>query len=126
VSFERRFKIVPEEGVKSELVIERLDLLMTELSSTLRASKYIIGHIKGYVTFDHGGAMGLSIVKDKVNRKGVVYDPDIVTKGFKLALTNIVFRVDEDDLRRLVELGLNVVLPKNLAIVDEAPPEEAS
>jgi hypothetical protein len=121
VSFERKFTIVPEEGVKSELIIASLDLLMTELSATLRASGSIIGHIKGYVSFDHGGGMGLSIVKDKVNRKEASYDPNIVTKAFKLALTNIVFRVSEAELRNLVELGLGVAIPKTLAIVDETP-----
>jgi hypothetical protein len=74
----------------------------------------MIGHIKGFVTFDHGGSIGLSIVKKVVNHKGVNYNSDTITKSFKLALTNIVFKVDEDELWRLVELGLAVALPKTL------------
>ncbi|MDR2459787.1 MAG: hypothetical protein LBE38_03240 [Deltaproteobacteria bacterium] len=87
---------------------------MTELALILRADKFMVGHIKGYVTFDHGGAMGLSIVKSKVNRKEANYNADQVTNGFKLALTNIVFKVDENELWRLVELGLKISLPGTL------------
>jgi hypothetical protein len=111
---------VPPEGVKSELVIASLELFMTELAAILRGAKFLIGHIKGYVTFDNGAGMGLSIVKKKVNRKEVDYKPETAIKAFKLALTNIVFTVDEDELFRLVELGLAVALPKTLVEAQEA------
>jgi hypothetical protein len=105
----------------SSRVIEALDLFLTELASVLREAKCMIGHIKGYLTFDNGGAMGLSIVKKTVNHKEVNYDPLAPSKGFKLALTNIVFKVSETELRRLVELGLGIALPKTLV---EAVPAE--
>ncbi|MDR1164936.1 MAG: hypothetical protein LBO66_03525 [Deltaproteobacteria bacterium] len=71
----------------------------------------MIGHIKGYVTLDNGGAMGLSIVKATVNRKPLDFDPAKPVKSFKLALTNIVFGPSVEELGRLVELGLALILP---------------
>jgi hypothetical protein len=40
--------------------------------------------------------------------------PKQITNNFKLALTNIVFKVDEKELWRLVELGLAISLPHTL------------
>jgi hypothetical protein len=75
----------------------------------------LIGHIKGYVTFDNGGAVGLSIVKKTVNLKPQGFNQDALVHSFKLALTNIVFTIGEDELGRLVELGLSLVLPLDFA-----------
>ncbi|MDR2612979.1 MAG: hypothetical protein LBG06_09210 [Deltaproteobacteria bacterium] len=106
---------MPPEGVKAELVTSSLELFMTQLASVLRGAKFMIGHIKAYVTFAEDNSLGLSIVKKKVNRKEVGYSPETVVKGFKLALTNIVFTVDEEELWRLVELGLAIALPPPFA-----------
>jgi hypothetical protein len=115
VSFERNYDIVPPEGVKAELVTASLELFMTQLAAILRESKFMIGHIKAYVTFTEDNSIGLSVVRKKVNRKEVGYKPDAPVKRFTLALTNIVFSVDERELGRLVELGLAIALPPPFA-----------
>jgi hypothetical protein len=119
VSFERVYSVVPPEGVKAELVTASLELFMTQLAALLRANKYMIGHIKGYVTYAEDNALGLSIVRKKVNRAATGYRPDAVVKGFKLALTNIVFTVHEPELARLVELGLGIALPPTFVLAEE-------
>jgi hypothetical protein len=92
--------------------VDKLELYLTELARVLREDGCLIGHIKGYVNFDNGGGIGLSIVKSKVNLKPQGYKDDAVTKAFKLALTNIVFSISEDELFNLVDLGLAITLPK--------------
>jgi hypothetical protein len=106
---------VPPEGVKAELVTASLELFMTQLAAILRESKYMVGHIKAYVSYPDDSGIGLSTVGKKVNRKEAGYKPDAVVKGFKVALTNIVFTVDEAELGRLVELGLAIALPPPFA-----------
>jgi hypothetical protein len=107
--------------------VERLELYLSELALVLRESEYLIGHIKGYVNFDNGGGVGLSIVKDKVNLKEQAYEPDTATHGFKLALTCIVFNIDEDELYNLADLGLGISLPTKAFVthVEEEKAEES-
>jgi hypothetical protein len=66
--------------------------------------------------------VGLSIVRDKVNLKPQDVDDKAITKGFKLALTCIVFNIDEDELYNQVELGLGMSLPESE--YEEIPDEE--
>jgi hypothetical protein len=91
--------------------VDRLEIYLTELAQVLRHNNYLIGHIKGYVTFDNGGGIGLSIVKDKVNTKPQSYNPEAASSSFKLALTCIVFNISQEELSILADLGLAISLP---------------
>jgi hypothetical protein len=112
VSFERNYKLKNLGGVPAKSVVEKLELFLTELALLLRDNNYLIGHIKGYVNFDKAGGVGLSIVKSKVNLKPQNYDESAAVTGFKLALTNIVFKIHESELSRLVDLGIGISLPE--------------
>ena len=91
----------------------------------LREEEYLIGHIKGYITFDSDACgIGLSIVKNKVNLKPLDYKEDQEVKGFSLSLTSIVMDIEAEELHSLVRLGLGLSFPDAVFDAVDKPSED--
>ncbi len=115
VSLSRVYRTHGRALEASELA-RRISLVLGELALVIRQGGGFIGHIKTFVTFDQGGALGMSVVRDRVDAKEFDYHPEAPVAEFKIAVTAIVYGYAKAELTRLVSLGLAVGLPDCAAV----------
>lgn len=112
VSLTRAYQ-VHLSGAAAETWSRRLTLVLMDIATGVRQKNGFIGHIKAFLTFETGGALGLSLVRDSVDLKEFEYQGQARPAAFKLALTAIVYGCSRDDLTQLAEAGLSRHLPES-------------
>lgn len=113
VSFSRTYRALAD-GLSAGDAADRLSSLLTEVAASLREAGAFIGHIKALVSWPEGGNLGISVVRDRADRKELRFDPQSPISTFKTAVTAIVYGCSKDELNRLMKLALALGLPKNL------------
>lgn len=109
VSFCLNFKAAAE--VSAAEAAERLAGILTEAAVAICDGGGFIGHIKSFLTFDEGG-LGMSIVRDRVDRKDFGFQEKSPAGKFRLAITAIVYGCGKSELQNLLNLGLTLAYPE--------------
>jgi len=112
VSFSRTYRALAD-GLSAGEAAARISSLLTEVAASLREAGAFIGHIKALVSLPEGGSLGISVVRDRADRKEFGFDPQSPVSTFKTGITAIVYGCSKDELNRLMKLALALGLPKN-------------
>lgn len=113
VSFSRNYRAAVD-GLTAGEVGAKLSDVLTEVSASIREAGGFIGHVKGILSLPEGGALGISVVRDRADWKNAAFDGQSPLSTFKVSITAIVYDCCKEELNRLLRLGLALGLPKNL------------
>ena len=113
VSFSRNYRAVTD-GLSAGDAGQKLSNVLTEVAASIREAGGFIGHVKALVTLPEGGALGISVVRDRADWKEAGFDRQSPVSTLKASVTAIVYGCSKEELSRLLRLGLALGLPKNL------------
>ncbi|UQZ90159.1 hypothetical protein C4J81_13500 [Deltaproteobacteria bacterium Smac51] len=114
VSFSRAVNLAPGQEMTAGEAADRVEVVLHSLAGLVRQGGGFIGHIKTFISFDHDGGLGMSVVRDQVERQSHYFKPAEKTESFNIAVTAIVYGYKKDELARLVSFGLDIGLPRNI------------
>jgi len=116
-----RFFTAAGHGQSIGVIAERVKTILKELGVVVRQGGGFIGHIKAFISFTEGGSIAMSVVKDKVEHQPFDLIAEDHISGFKVAVTAIVYGYANEELSRLLNLGLAVGLPESVCRPVKAP-----